>query len=279
MRSAEAPAGDDSAPEIRHYWAGGALAPTLGNEPQRILGEAPGPYTAARVEHGRARWLEAHCARLTEDSLALGLPPPAPEAIREGFETLARAVFGDGPGIVRMATGEKPSGESLLVAEARALGPGGAAWRAAIAPFPHPGPGRHPGAKLSHVSEFEQARALCLESALDEVLLFDNRGRLVEGARSSLIVIDGEGRARTPSRALGGVKSIALAKIYARQPLALLADPDLRRPDLDAAREIIAVNAVRGARAITRLDGRAVGTGRAGEGARILERSLAEAGA
>lgn len=274
MRSAEAPTRDD-VQGIRDYWIDGALARIRGNDPQHSLGKSTRPYTTARVEHGRARWLEAHCARLTRDSLALGLPPPAPGAIRQGFETLARAVFGEGPGIVRMAAGEKSSGESLLVAEARGLGPSSAAWRGGIAPFPHPGPGRHPGAKLSPVLEFEEARALCLKNELDELLFFDDRGRLVEGTRSSLIVIDGDGRARTPSPTLGGVESIALAKIDARKPLNLVADPDLRRSDLQGAREIIALNAVRGATAITQLEGRAVGTGQPGEGARALERSLA----
>ncbi len=265
-------------PEIQHCWVSGSLLPIGEKAPPFDLAQNPGPYTTARVEHGRAHWLKEHCARLIGDSQALGLPAPTPEAIREGFEALARAQFGDGPGIVRMTAGETPAGEPLLIAEARPLEAGRAAWRAEIAPFPHPGPGPHPGAKLTRVPALERARALALDRALDELLLFDDRGRLVEGSRSSLVIIDGEGRARTPAPALGGVASIALGKIQARKPLALVSDSALRLQDLEGAREIVALNAVRGARPITRLAGRKVGTGQPGEGASALARYLDAAG-
>jgi len=263
--------------EIRHCWIAGTLLPArpageVG--PQQEFLDAPGPYTTARIEDGRAVWAEAHFRRLLADTRALGLPRPAPEHLTEAFEALGRAEFGSGSGIVRVKACSNDSGELVLVAEARALGADPAAWRAGIAPFPHPGPGAHPGAKLDPVPEFERARALCRGKGLDELLFFDQRGCLVEGARSSLVVVSAEGSLRTPAPELGGVASIALARILARSPLPILSDKALRRETLTEAREIIALNAARGARPICELDGAPVGEAEAGPIARILRECL-----
>ena len=55
-------------------------------------------------------------------------------------------------------------------------------------------------------------------------------------------------------------------------------EQDVSRETLHAARELVAVNAVRGARPITELDGRPVGNGRPGPLARQLALTLAAEG-
>jgi branched-subunit amino acid aminotransferase/4-amino-4-deoxychorismate lyase len=110
---------------------------------------------------------------------------------------------------------------------------------------------------------------------VDEALLFDAAGYLVEGGRSSHVVVRADGSAVAPPLARGRVRSVALEiALEARA----LAEGDVTLEELRRARELVALNAVRGARPILRLDGRPVGAGAAGPVARALETVLDAAG-
>lgn len=263
-----------SIPGAGHIWVSGALRTRAEVPKSDELLAAPGCYTTARVKNGRARFHRAHCQRLLADAQALGLPVPKPEHVTEAFEILGQAEFGQGSGIVRITICSDMSGGLVLVGEPRALDPEPPSGRAGIAPFPHPGPGEHPGAKLTNHPEIERARDLRTQTGHDEILLFDARGNLVEGVRSSLVVVDADGARRTPGPELGGVASIALAMARERSPIPI--EPTLRisREHVARARELIALNAVRGARAITQLEGQAIGSGEPGPVCRELERLL-----
>jgi branched-subunit amino acid aminotransferase/4-amino-4-deoxychorismate lyase len=67
---------------------------------------------------------------------------------------------------------------------------------------------------------------------------------------------------------------LALAMARERSPIPI--EPTLRisREHVARARELIALNAVRGARAITQLEGQAIGSGEPGPVCRELERLL-----
>jgi branched-subunit amino acid aminotransferase/4-amino-4-deoxychorismate lyase len=112
------------------------------------------------------------------------------------------------------------------------------------------------------------------EAGADEALLLDASGWLVEGARSAIIVVSARGEARTPPLARGAVAGVARA--IALERVSGLAERDIERSELGAAAEIVAVNAVRGALPITRLDGRAVGDGLPGPWSRRLAAALAD---
>jgi branched-subunit amino acid aminotransferase/4-amino-4-deoxychorismate lyase len=56
-----------------------------------------------------------------------------------------------------------------------------------------------------------------------------------------------------------------------------IAETELHRRTLEKARELIAVNAVRGSRPVIELDGKPVGDGRAGPAALRLRENLASA--
>ncbi len=120
--------------------------------------------------------------------------------------------------------------------------------------------------------------ALAAEDArnagVDEAVLLDSSGHLVEGARSNLFVASRDGSLRTPPIASGAVAGIARAVAIER--IAEIDESEISRAELLAAAELIAVNAARGARAITRLDGCVVGDGEPGPWFERLARALAD---
>jgi len=216
-------------------------------------------------------WLgERLAARLVRDARALGLGALDPADVEARLLAAGRAHFGaEGAGVVRV---EARAG-GLLVASARALGPEPAAWHAVWSAAVHPGPGPAPGAKRAAVPALVAAREEALAAGADEALLCDAAGRVVEGARSNLALALADGRRVMPPLARGAVRGVALEAALAGG--VALVEEDLAREALGAVREIVATNAVRGARPIVRLDGRPVGDGRPGPLAAALAATLA----
>jgi branched-chain amino acid aminotransferase len=157
----------------------------------------------------------------------------------------------------------------------RELGREPAAWAAHTSAVVHEGPGPFAGAKLAAHPRAEAARAAARAAGCDEALLYDAAGRLVEGARTALVAVLADGRVATPSEARGGVASLALA--VARDGGFAAPGADLDRAEIAGARELVALNAVRGAVPIVRLDGAPVGTGEPGPVAAALRAVLAAA--
>ncbi|MBW2383999.1 MAG: aminotransferase class IV [Deltaproteobacteria bacterium] len=214
------------------------------------------------MKNGQVRHLVHHVQRLRRDALALGLAEPAVETIQRAFTELAHAEFGATEGIVRLAACELGGGGAVLIGTPRPVGKEPEAWTALTAPFQHPGPTSPVGLKLHPQGAFERARSLSIARGTDETILFDSAGRLVEGARSNLLVVGARGELRLPDRALGAVAGIAL-EVLSGQPIeAKPAEIGVR--EVAEARELIAVNAVRGAVPITLLDGRQIADGRPG---------------
>ncbi len=258
-----------------NYWVTGRLVsagdPDL---PDRLL-TLPGCYTTARVTDGRAMWARYHCRRLRRDARALGIGEPDDAVVLRAFAELGRAEFGTGTGVIRLQASRDVEGRLQLVATPRAVGPEPTSWRAIIAPFHHPGPGPHSGAKQAHQSIYEDARALSRRADTDETLLFDAEGRLVEGARSNLLIVTPGGELLTPGLDLGAVAGVALEVVRERVPEISAAELD--EAHVRTAVEIIAINAVRGARAIVTLNGRNVASGQRGAWTRRLREVLNEA--
>lgn len=198
---------------------------------------------------------------------------PAHDRLLEAFTALARAEFGEGAGIVRLAACRDAGGRTVLVGTPRPLGEEPAAWRAVRGPEPHPGPRPPLGAKLTERAYFDGAKAFADARAADEAVLLDAAGRLVEGARSNLLVVTAAGRLVRPRPQLGAVAGLALELVVERVPD--LEDAEVDDTMLAEARELIAVNAVRGAAPVVTLDGRPVGDGRPGPRALALREQLA----
>lgn len=229
--------------------------------------------TTARVTAGRARHQAYHVRRLVRDAHTLGLGSVDPGQVGDAFAQLGRAAFGDSSGIVRIEVRPGSSrGCATLHATARPIGDETPLWSARIAPTVHPGPRPFSGAKLGSDAAYEEARAFSARNRVNESLIFDALGRLVEGARSNIVIVRRDGTLVTPDLALGAVAGIAREILCERT--AKLAIETIDRDALETAREVIAVNAVRGARPITRLDDRIIGGGVAGPWARQLDATL-----
>ena len=232
-------------------------------------------YTSALVRAGNARYAERHIERLRRDSRALGFEPPDHRLVLQAFFDLGTAAFGPESGIVRLQVSCNARGATRLLGTARPLRADTAQWHAFVFSHPHPGPGPWPGVKRAGDPHLAAARAALLESGLDEAILVDREGYVIEGARSSFVFQTAAGELVTPDPARGGVSSIA-------REIVCKAIPEIRRKSVPVsalvrARELVAVNAVRGARVIRTLDGQPVGDPSASALACEVARALAAA--
>ena len=102
-----------------------------------------------------------------------------------------------------------------------------------------------------------------------DALFADSAGRLIEGGRCNVFVVLADGRWVTPDLARGGVAGLSREVVLERCRDFAVRDVGIEA--LWSAREIVAVNSVRGGRAVTRLDGRAVGSSAGPALSRIAE--------
>jgi len=196
--------------------------------------------------------------------MRLELPPPDRPTIEARLVESARQEFGSGDGILRIEwsrPGEAHAKPELIVVP-RAVGPEPSHWRAADSAAVHPGPGDRHNTKFVDVSAYDQAREEVRGSDLDEMLIYDAEGHLVEGGRSNFLVVTESGRIVTPDLALGAVEGLGLTIVRENRPEISFAR--LTRADVAAARELMSVNVVRGVVPILERNGQPVGDGRAG---------------
>ena len=218
-----------------------------------------GCYTAARYEGGRVRHGLRHARRLRRDACALGLESPAEDALLEALVAIGREAFGDGAGVVRLALREGAAG-GLPVGDSRALGREPSVWRAIRFAERHPGTaGGAPGAKREAVGLYARAREAATDAGVDEALLADGDGRLVEGARTNLFVVGRDGALVTPPVSSGAVAGVAREIVLEQVPEAR--EAEIGPEGLARALEIVCVNAVRGACRVATVDGLPVGAG------------------
>ncbi|NQZ95400.1 MAG: aminotransferase class IV [Myxococcales bacterium] len=234
--------------------------------------EGRGCYTTALINRGRARFAERHASRLQRDARLLRLGAVERDTVLRAFEELGKAAFPDGEGIIRVQATRDGDGELHLVGVPRELEPSdGHPWLAIVSDLLHEGPTAWSGCKVTNRLVFALGRDAAAEAGADEAILFDASGMLVEGSRSCLFVVGRDGALGTPPLSRGGVASIAREVVMEHIPQ--VEARDITLPDLREADEIIAVNAVRGARPIGTLDGRPIGSGHL-RWAELLDRAL-----
>jgi branched-subunit amino acid aminotransferase/4-amino-4-deoxychorismate lyase len=234
-----------------------------------------GCYSTGRFADGRIRYGERVVRRLARDARTLGLGEVDEALSLTGMVELGRAHFGTGEGVVRLQASRDGSGALHLVGVARALGPEPSEWRAISPPFPHEGAVPYSGAKVTNHLLFAMARDRAVSAGVDEAALFDVEGFLIEGARSNFLLVRSDGSLATPSLQRGGVAGVAREILLEKLPE--VAETDVHRSAVAEARELIAVNAVRGACAVVELDGEPVGEGRPGPATLRLRAVLAAA--
>jgi len=222
-----------------------------------------GCYTTARIRSGRPRFAQQHAMRLVRDARRLGLGEVDPRQVVRALEESGRACFGDETdGIVRVQASRDAQGRPHLTALPRALGSEPVRWTACISALTHEGKQPWSGVKVSNHLLYAQA------AGVDEALLLDREGYLVEGSRSNVVVVTADGETVTPDLSRGGVTGVGLQILAERAPKIRIRH--VSGSELTGAIELIAVNAVRGPRPIIALDGRPVGDGRTGSVAKHL---------
>lgn len=237
--------------------------------------EARACYTTARWTGAGIRFEARHLARLARDAAALGLGAVDPVLARRAFHELGRAVFGEGEGVVRVEARRGAQGGVSLRATTRPVGSEPGAWRVVLAPMVHDSTAAPHGAKLALRPLYACAREHAIAAGADEALLLDAPGRLVEGARANLVAVDEDGVGRVPPAERGAVAGVALEACLAGATAGELVRRDVGRDELDRVRELVALNAVRGAVPIVEIDDRPVGDGRPGPMAARLAAILA----
>ncbi len=258
------------------YWINGRLVPrelpTLPAHGAALLSER-GCFTTARAVGGRVLYARRHAARLARDAENLGIGSLDTGVALEALHVLARAAFGVGEGQVRLQAGRDDHGNLHLLGIPAPLGDDPSIWTATTATELHPGPSPTRGAKCTARDTFEQARCQAKRHGAQEALFCDRTGYLVEGARSNLFAVLDSGRLITPPLKRGGVRGVARAILL--EHLSDASECDLHADELPALRELIAVNALRGARPILAVDGKPVGSACPGAEAARLARVLA----
>lgn len=236
--------------------------------------EGRGCYTTALVNGGRVKFEKRHIARLVLAAPQLRLGELDPERVRAALQELTEAEFGDGDGIVRVSASRDGSGAQHLVGVPRPLGKHLKTWSAAIIALRHSAESLDKGLKVTSRLALALAGDEAETLGVDETLLLDGAGNLVEGARSNILVSPASGNLATPPVSTGGVAGIARSVVLERVPG--IEERSIAEAELRTAREIIAVNAVRGACPIVSLDGKPVGDGQPGPWAARLEAALAD---
>lgn len=249
---------NEAQPSVDLIWADGDLVPRADAAipvDDSAFSDGRGCYTSVRITGGRPRFEARHLRRLARGASALGLGTFDPELARRALHELAAKALPGGEGAVRLQLSRDPRG-LRLVGIPRGLGADPPVWTAIRAPQVHEGPLVAGGHKLTnrllHVLAADAAHA----AGADEALLFDRDGYLVEASRSNILWVDAEDRLLSPPLSRGGVAGVVLEVVAERVPLVWR---DAGPSAIREARALFAVNAVRGARPIARLDGKSVG--------------------
>lgn len=254
-------------------WVDGRLRSRAEALPHVTTNDRPGCYTTARIREGRPAREAQHIARLLRDVETLQLGRLSEASISRAFHESAKAVFGFGEGIVRLEAHAGARGEARLVAIPRFLGPDSPCWKALTANVRHAGAHAWSRVKLCSDPRLDQARGERNQTGVDEMLLVDPAGYVIEGSRTNLVVIDSSGVPLVPDLERGGVQGIAHDTLRERLPQ--LRHRNIAAVQLHLAKELIAINAVRGAKPIIELDGVPIGSGEPGPWASRLARILA----
>ena len=223
-----------------------------------MLLDGVGHYTTARVRSGATLWVERHVARLAADARRLGLPGVDEQMACSAFAELAPAAFGTGDGAIRLQHSRDAAGRSRLLGVPRLLGDEPEAWRSIRAPLAHEGARPWSGIKTTNTLAYTVALEAARARGAQDALFADDAGRLIEGSRCNLFVVLEDGTWATPDLARGGVAGLARETVLEASDQ--FAVRDIAFHALLRAREVVAVNSLRGGRAVIELDGAPIGT-------------------
>ena len=249
----------------RLIWVDGELLPAdrrVVHAEDSAFAEGRGCYTSVGIAAGQPRFPDRHLRRLQRCARALGLGEIDALTFERALAELSAAALPTGEGVIRLQLSRSPGEPAQLTGVPRGLGEDNAEWSAISSTIRHAGAVLAGGLKLTNRLLLTLAADEAAAAGADEALLFDAANRLVEGSRCNLIVVGADGFPVAPGDDLGAVTGIALEVVLERLPE--IGRREITRDELHTARELVALNSVRGARPITRLDDAAVADGSPG---------------
>jgi len=249
----------------RLIWVDGELLPAdreVVRADDSAFAEGRGCYTSVGIREGRPRFPERHLRRLQRGAQALGLGDIDAPTFERALAELGSAALPAGEGVIRLQLSRGPGRPLQLTAVPRGLGVDHPEWSAISSSIRHTGAVLVGGHKLTNRLALQLAADEATAAGADEALLFDTADRLVEGSRCNVIVVGANDLPLAPSPDFGAVAGIALEVVLERLPG--IRQGAIARNALGDAREIIALNSVRGARPVVRLDDAAVAGGAPG---------------
>jgi branched-chain amino acid aminotransferase len=242
-----------------------------------------GVFEALKLVDGRLYNLRAHLERLAQSAQAIALRlPRSLDAIHDLAVETARAggrrtgtlrIFAArGPGGFSVNPYECPVGQIYVIVTAAGTPfmqahPAGARVRTSAVP-----------AKVGAMAAIKNCNYVpnvlmkkeAIDAGVDFTIGFDGRGCLTEGATENVGIVARDGRLLfpMPERILAGTTMLRVVELAERLAadgrLAGVAWADIRRADLDAARELILTGTTINVTAAVEFDGRPVGDGTPG---------------
>jgi branched-subunit amino acid aminotransferase/4-amino-4-deoxychorismate lyase len=234
-----------------------------------------GLFETMRADAGRIPLLERHLRRLLTSAAALDLGPVPREAAIRAALAATLAAHGDGPARVRLTVTPRPTlliEASALDGDVHSIVPRrSVAVTARGAWVPGNRIAEH---KTLSYAAWRRAQQRAEAAGAGHALMLDRDGRMGEAAVANVFCDLGDEVVTAPADGLlpGIARAICLPAVGARERAA-------EEAEWRTAREIVVVNALRGAAAITSVDGAPVGDGAPGPLAHALAAALAEAAA
>lgn len=227
----------------------------------RGLNYGDGLFETMLLRRGRVRFLDAHLARLAQDCERLGIDVPSDECVRLEIEracasaeegvvkyVVTRGVGGRG---YRMTSTQSPT----RIASLHAAVPTSTAIRVRWCDMRLSRNAQLAGIK--HLNRIEQVLAQneWSDPDVEEGLMLDSEGELVCATAANVFIVRGNEIVTSDLRYCGirGILRGAIFKFASDLGIAIHEEP-LWPEDLESASEVFVTNAVRGIRAVVRLD-------------------------
>ena len=231
-----------------------------------------GVFETIAVRDGEPRLVEEHLARLLSSAAHLGVPVPEGKEIDKSLATTARKIDG-GHGWLKLLVSR--SGEWTVFG-----GPSDPAEENRAVSAVLLSGRRHRLDPLSGIKTLASAAIhLGLEEAKrlggDEGIWLNDRGHVMEACTGNVFVLKGR-RVTTPALSDGALPGITRARAMAalRSMGYTVAEGKDRVDALRDAREVFLTSSLSGVRPVVRLDGRDIGSGKAGSCATRLADKL-----
>lgn len=226
-----------------------------------------GLFETVLAEDGILRLWDEHVARLVRGCATLGLPAPAGEVLeRAAGQALTDVGLLGGRAAVRLSWTAGSGGRGLdrpttpeprlVVQAAPAPLPSGPARLATVSIRRNP---TSPTSRLKTLAYLDPvlARREAVLAGADEALMLDTEGRVACAGAANVFWL-AEGVLHTPALDCGVLDGIIRARVIAAAPCEV-AETRAGREALDEVEAIFLTNSLIGVRAVSSLDGRAIG--------------------